>query len=243
MVARRETQHLRDQSRQRRGRVGAAVGKRDLHGHVAVGGQVQFGAENVGVGRRCQFGERFLAFVITHEPAVMLRHAEAESALESSRRAARNGISLLPSEGLRAFLQHLHRGHRFVRMARVPRREPRDVHQAVLRPGRSRRRRPSRRSCFPRTTWFPAGGSCGKARDAARWCDRRTTSIASAKLATCTSPTDWWRWSGPSACTPKSRSPMLTYTSWSIATMRPSFLAPTRNLVMVSGLICSCASS
>ena len=38
LVARRESQHLGDHRRQRRGRVGAAVGKRDLHGHVAIGG-------------------------------------------------------------------------------------------------------------------------------------------------------------------------------------------------------------
>ena len=69
-------------------------------------------------GRRCQLGECFFAFVVAHLPAMMLRHAEAKSALESSRRAARNGISLVPSEGLGAFLQHLDGGHRFVRLTR-----------------------------------------------------------------------------------------------------------------------------
>ena len=55
-------------------------------------------------GRRSQLSECFLAFVIAHQAAVMLRHSDAESALESSRRAARHRISLVPSEGLGAFV-------------------------------------------------------------------------------------------------------------------------------------------
>ena len=63
---------------------------------------------------------------------MMLGHAQAESALESSGLAARDGIALLPSECLGAFPQHLHRGHRFVRMERVTRSQLRHVHHAVL---------------------------------------------------------------------------------------------------------------
>ena len=38
----------------------------------------------VGPGRRGQFGERFLAFVVTHQPAMMLGHAQAEPPLKPS---------------------------------------------------------------------------------------------------------------------------------------------------------------
>ncbi len=46
--------------------------------------------------------------------------------------AARDGIALLPSEGLGAFLQHLDGGHRIVGIARVARLQTGDVHQAEL---------------------------------------------------------------------------------------------------------------
>src|SRR5689334_970983 len=107
MIARRESQHLRDQSRKRRGCVRAAIGKRDFHSHVAIGAYVEVAAENIRARRGGEFGERLLTFVIAHIPAMMLRHAEAKSALESSRRAPRHGISLFPSKGLRAFLKNL----------------------------------------------------------------------------------------------------------------------------------------
>src|ERR1700682_6594314 len=100
MVARRESQHLRDHSCQRRSRVGAAVGKRDLHGYVAIGGEFNIAAKNVRSRNRRQFGERFFTFVIAHDPAMMLGHAEAESALESSGLAAWDGIALLTSDRL-----------------------------------------------------------------------------------------------------------------------------------------------
>ena len=70
--------------------------------------------------------------MVTHIAAMMLRHAKAESALESSRRTAWDGISLLPSEGFGPLLQHLDCRHRFVGVTRVSRRKARDVHQAVL---------------------------------------------------------------------------------------------------------------
>src|SRR5438445_282489 len=82
---------------------------------LASGGYVNVAAKNVAAGSSRQFGERFFTLVITHVPAMMLGHAEAESALESSGLAARDGIALLPSECFGTFLQHLHRGHGFVR--------------------------------------------------------------------------------------------------------------------------------
>src|SRR5258706_8549466 len=77
-------------------------------------------------------GDRLFPSVIPHVPAMMLGHAKAESALESSWITARDGIALLPSECLRAFLQHLQRGHGFVRVARFTWTHLGHMHHTVL---------------------------------------------------------------------------------------------------------------
>src|SRR6266853_4567349 len=58
------------------------------------------------------------------------------------------------------------------------------------------RRRPFRRSCFPKTTSFPVGCGYGTDLGGAHSYDRRTTSIASEELLPCTTPFGWPRCPG-----------------------------------------------
>src|SRR5439155_12445651 len=63
---------------------------------------------------------------------MVLRHADAESSLETPRRAARHWISLVPSKGFGSLFQHLHRGEGIVRIPRVALPGPRDVRETEL---------------------------------------------------------------------------------------------------------------
>ena len=109
-----------------------AVGKRHLQRHITVGCQFQFGAENRSASCGGETFEGLFAFVITHQAAVVLRHAQAEPPLESSWCAAGNSVPLVPTECLGSLFQYLYRGQCFVRMARIAGLELRDVHPPEL---------------------------------------------------------------------------------------------------------------
>src|SRR5580704_13017951 len=113
MIACGKSKHLRHKMRQRGAMVRAAVGQSNFHGYITIRGQVHVATKNVCSGLSRQFSERLLSFVITHIAAMMLRHAQAKSALESSGCAASHRISLVPTERFSPFLQYLDRGHRF----------------------------------------------------------------------------------------------------------------------------------
>ena len=100
----------------------SAIRQRVPHRDVTVGADLDFrGEESLSAANRLRghFLEIDLAVVVAHMAGMVLRHADAESSLEASRRAARHCVPLVPSECFGSLFQHFHRSEGIVRIPRV----------------------------------------------------------------------------------------------------------------------------